>query len=257
MDRKSHLALLAFALACTALLTAAGNSQQPHFMLQEVQDGSAGIDRLADWRAERVISGIGWELATASRGGGSVMDGGLTVVQLTNAAKLSGKKHLKPGVPVSFKHCYVLAAFDLLPSGYLLVTVRDPQHYWAEYDYKQGVVDPVELVWYDESWQEQQNIPLDYAAGEYPDDFMLSPDQRTLLALKHPVDVDGEPSADGQSVNIIYLFDGSINDVLLPDADGMGALPPAWQPVGMQWDARGYLEVQAGKQIRRYEVKWD
>lgn len=247
-------AVLLLTLATPAL---AKSSLMPSFLLQETQDGSAGIEPLADWGTERVITGIGWELATVSRGDGSVMDGGLTVVQHSKAARLSRKHGAGPDVPLSLKHCYVLAAFDLLPSGYLLVTVRDPQYYWLEYDVRSGVIDPVELVWYDADWQEQQSLPLDYAASEYPDDFVLSPDQRTLLAIKHPVDDAGEPSIDGQMLNIIYLFDGSINDVLLPDTDAQGNLPAQWQPVGMDWDKRGYLVLQAGKQTRRYEVKWE
>jgi hypothetical protein len=257
MNWNLRLAEAALLLLSIALLTAAARPQQPRFMLQETQDGDAGIERLANWHTERVINGIGWELATVSRGDGSVMQGGLTVVQFTRAAKMSSKRQSTTGAPTSFKHCYVLAAFDLLPSGYLLVTVRDPQLYWQDYDHKQGIVDPIELVWFDEGWKEQQSIPLDYAANEFPDDFVMSPDQRTLLALKHPADDSGEPSSDGQSVNIIYLNDGSINDVALPEAGESGELPTDWQPVSMEWDKRGYLVVQAGKQTRRYEVKWE
>lgn len=244
-------------LLSTMLLTSAARPLQPSFLLQETQDGSAGIEPAADWHAERVITGIGWELATASRGDGHVMDGGLTVVQHSKAAQLSGKHEANPSAPHTFKHCYVLAAFDLLPSGYLLVTVRDPQYYWKDYDYKLGVVDPLELVWYDENWKEQQSIVLDYAANEYPDNFVLSPDQRTLLAIKHPLDDLGEPSKDGHALNVIYVNSGNINDVTLPDADEQGNLPADWQPVRMAWDQPGNLVVQAGKTQRRYRMKWE
>lgn len=246
-----------FLLLLAAVPASAKPRLLPAFMLQETQDGRAGIAPLADWHSARVITGIGWELATAARGDGSVMTGGLTVVQHSKAAQLSHKQSAGTSVPHSFKHCYVLAAFDLLPSGYLLVTVRDPQYYWPDYDAQQGVIDPVELVWFDEEWQEQQSLPLDYAANEYPDDFVLSPDQQTLLAIKHPVDEAGDPSPDGQILNMIHLFDGSISDVILPDADAMGNLPAQWQPVLLDWDKRGYLVLQAGKQIRRYEVTWE
>jgi hypothetical protein len=244
-------------LLSAALLTSAARPLQPSFLLQETQDGSAGIEPAADWRAERTLTGIGWELATASRGDGSVMDGALTVIQHSKAAQLSGKHRAEANAPITFKHCYVLAAFDLLPSGYLLIAVRDPQYYWKDYDYKQGVVDPIDLVWYDENWKEQQSLALDYAANEFPDDFVLSPDQRTLLAIKHPLDDSGEPSKDGQGLNIIYLASGNINDVNLPDADEQGNLPAEWQPVRMAWDQRGYLVVQAGKSQRRYQMKWE
>jgi hypothetical protein len=257
MQRFPIFAAGLFLLLTLAAPALAKPAQMPNFLLQETQDGSAGISPLADWHSERIITGIGWELATAARGDGPVMEGGLTVVQHSKAARLSGKHAAGPDVPLSLKHCYILAAFDLLPSGYLLVAVRDPRYYWPDYDAKQGVVDPVELVWYDAQWKEQQSLPLDYAENEFPDDFILSPDQRTLLAIKHPVDDSGEPAPDGQMLNIIHLFDGSINDVILPEADAQGNLPAQWQPVEMDWDKRGYLVLQAGKQTRRYEVKWE
>jgi hypothetical protein len=242
---------------CATLPASAARPLQPSFLLKETQERSAGLEPAADWHAERVLTGIGWELATASRGDGSVMDGALTVIQHSKAAQLSGKHGADPSAPLTLKHCYVLAAFDLLPCGYLLVTVRDPQYYWKDYDYKQGVVDPVELVWYDENWQEQQSLALDYAEKEFPDDFVFSPDQRTLLAIKHPLDDSEEPAKDGQSLDIIYLNSGNINSVLLPEADEQGNLPAAWQPVRMDWDKRGLLVVQAGKTQRRYEMKWE
>lgn len=256
--RHSLILVLGLAVAlCGTLLGAVKRPQQPSFLLQETQDRRTGIDPVADWRSQRTISGIGWELMTVSRGEGSVMDGGLTVIHLSKVAQLSSKRDANPSVPLTFKHCYVLAAFDLVLQGYLLVTVRDPQYYWKDYDYKEGVVDPVELVWYDQDWQEEQSLTLDYATEDFPDDFVLSPDKRTLLAIKHPVNSSGDPAKAGQSLNMIYLASGNIDDVYLPEADERGNLPAGWGPVQMAWDSRGYLVVQAGNTQRRYSMKWE
>ena len=139
----------------------------------------------------------------------------------------------------------------------LLVEVRDPATYWKDYDPGLGVSDAPELVWYDEDWYEESSLPLESAAGDFPDNFMLSPDQKTLLAIRHPVDKTGKPVAEGHSLCLIQLYDGSVEDVLLPDADEHGLLPPAWMPVRMAWNDRGNLLVQAGPQLRIYEVTWE
>jgi len=227
-------------LACAA----AWAYETPTFVLRDVLDRDQGIAREADWRAERIFEGIGWKLGTVSRGDGSVMKGGFTVVR---PAK---------GQPFTLKHCYVLAAYDLLPRGILLVTVRDPQLYWKDYDYEQGITDPVELVWYDDKWQEQYSTVLDYAADEYPDDFRISPDEKYLVSIRHPLELDGKPAPAGHALNIIYFSNGSINDLWLPEIDGTGQLPASWWPVLMEWGPKGTLTVQAGKQVRVYEVQW-
>jgi len=138
----------------------------------------------------------------------------------------------------------------------LLVTVRDPQFYWEGYDYTQGVLDPVELVWYDDDWLEQYHTVLDYAASELPDDFRLDPSQQYLLAIRHSLGNDGKPATAGHSLNVVYLSDGSLADVYLPEVEGSGEYPAVWWPVGMAWNDREQLMVQAGEQLRVYDVEW-
>jgi hypothetical protein len=258
MSRLPLRIAIVLLLACGLLaLCAAARALKPRFTLQEVLDQDAGIPQLADWRKERLLDGMGWKLATVSRGEGSVMQGGITVIQRSKVQLLKGGASEHADVPVTLRHCYVLAAFDLLPREHLLVTVRDPQRYWPGYDYKQGLTDPLELVWYDESWKEEQSLLLSYAGTAFPDDFVLSADQRTLLAIRHPVDDEGKPDPAGHALDLIYLNDGSIKAVALPEAGAQGQLPAEWQPVLMQWDSRGKLLVQAGQQARKYEVAWE
>lgn len=232
-------------IICTAmLLTAAADPQRPGFILREVVERNWGIPASADWRRERLIDGIGWQLGTVSRGDGSVMQGGYSVIHPT------GK------TPFALRHCYVLAAFDLLPSGYLLVTVRDPEYYWPGYDYREGVTDPVELVWFSKEWQEEDRSQLDFSTHDFPDGFTMAPDQQTLLAICHPVDADGEPASEGHKLASVDLRTAAVRDVLLPEMADTGAAPLLWWPLHMQWDLDGILIVQAGKQLRLYEVRW-
>jgi hypothetical protein len=271
---KSLVLCLAAALALLALCSAK-RSLEPRFVIQETLTRDQGIAAQADWRSERQFSGIGWKIGAVSRGDGSVMEGGYTVIHPgtrfnskpkdevkgkskdKDKAKDKGKDKRQPGEPIVLPKCMTLAAFDLLPRGYLLVVIRDPATYWQNYERDQGVTDIPELVWFDENWNEESSIALDYAAGEFPDQFVLSPDQRNLLAIRHPVNDDGKPVPEGHSLNTIYLRDGSINDLALPEAAGDGQLPERWQPVRMQWNDRGDLVVQAGKELRIYELKWE
>ena len=218
--------------------------ERPELVLKETIDRAWQLDKYADWRQERFFSGYGWELGTVSRGDGSVMQGGFTVV------------HPAKGNPFSWRHCYVLASFDTLPHGILLVTVRDPEFHWSGYDYTEGVVDPIEIVWFDDSWEEEDRMVLDFSATDYPDEFQLAPSGEVLLAIRHSVDDQGKLDKQGHQLDLVYLLDGEIRSLVLPEA-GPGGLPPGeWWPVLMHFDDDGNLLVQAGAALRRYEVRW-
>ena len=220
-------------------------SERARFTLTEIWPRQWVEESEADWQQERFFEGIDWQIGTVSRGDGEVMIGGFTVV------------HPYQSEPFSLRHCYVLAAFDMLPRGYLLVTVRDPEYYWPEYDVIDATSDPLELVWYDEDWQEDDRVILDYGEHEYPDDFLLSPDEKTLLSITHPLP-GSKPLADkGQTIKTIDLRSGAVEEVWLPDVDGYGNLPPQWWPVRMQWGKHNNLEVQAGKELRIYLMRWE
>jgi hypothetical protein len=207
------------------------------------------FNREPDWRKERRLSGIGWELGSAARPEGDVMTSALTAVQPAHV------------MPFSLPNCYVLAGFDLRPSGILLVTVRDPRSYWAdaaEVQARDGLPEPdsVDLVWYDEGWVEERHQPLAFEPGEFPEDFVLSPGQNYLLCIRRPMKA-GRPIAEGASLCLVWLADGTITDVYLPEVDGAGFYPVAWQPLGMQFQAGGKeLAVKAGQQIRTYDINW-
>jgi len=225
-------------------LSQAWAAQQPRFHLESTLERDAGIPAHADWRKERLFDGAGWILGTVTRGDGSVMKGGYTVIHPTH------------GEPFVLTHCYVLGAFDLSPSGHLLVTVRDPEHYWPQENYSEEVQDPIELVWYDKKWEEMYSTVLEYAATDFPDGFVLSPKQRYLLAIRHPVLLSGDLAHPGHSLDMIDLRDGAIQKVYLPEYDGFGFPPPDWWPVRMQWDSEGRLDVQGGKKVRVYTAEW-
>ncbi|HES57840.1 MAG TPA: hypothetical protein ENO21_00235, partial [Firmicutes bacterium] len=131
------------ALLCLLLATAAAwAAQQPRFHLEHTLQRDAGIAARVDWRRERLFDGAGWTLGTVSRGDGPVMRGGYTVI------------HPLRGEPFVLTSCYTLAAFDLRPSGHLLVTIRDPEYHWPAEDFSEEIIDPIELVWYDKAWEE-------------------------------------------------------------------------------------------------------
>jgi hypothetical protein len=224
--------------------------QQVRFVLSGVFDAKANVEhnaipRLADWRQQRDFDGIGWQLGTAAREDGSVMTAALTVVKPAH------------GPSFSLRHCYVLAAFDLIPRGILLVTVRDPQYYWPGYDAHLGLTDPVDLVWYSEDWQEQRHVPLDFNTAEFPDDFVMAPTEKYLLCVRHPVGGDGKPVAEGHSLDLVWLETGDITDTWLPEVGGSGFYPAAWQPLGLRFSSDGkQLQAQAGDQLRVYDVDW-
>lgn len=207
--------------------------------------GRSRIERQADWRSERRISGIGWELGCAARNDGDLMRDALTVVQ-------------QPGnPPLSLRHCYTLAAFDLKPSGILAVMVRDPQRYWPNSSEMLGVTDPVDLVWFDDNWNEERFITLDYTAGEFPDGFVLAPTGKYLLCIRHPEQA-GRPLTEGHSLNMIWLVDGTIADIFLPEVDGFGYYPASWLPLGLRFEKDGkQLTAHAGDQMRTYDVAWN
>jgi hypothetical protein len=242
-----------FLLACmppllTAVLLCSVASAEapvrPRLVLTDAVERDWGIPELADWYGERIFEGIGWRLGTVSRGDGSVMKGGYTVI------------HPAKGKPFSWQHVYVLAAFDLLPDTILLVAVRDPELYWQDYDFSLGVEDAVELVWLDGDWEEQFAATLEFAPEGFPDGFVLAPDQRSLLAIKHPAAGEDELAEAGHELCLVSLRDGLISSVPLPGTEDLGGAPAAWWPVLMQWDGDALL-VQTGEELRRYEVRWE
>jgi hypothetical protein len=237
---------LLIVLACSASQPLAGREppQTPRFRLTGSVERDWGLAPLADWRRLREFDGIGWKLGTVARGDGSVMHSAYTVV------------HPAKGEPFVLQHCYVLAAFDLLPGGILLVAVRDPEYYRKGYDYEQGVVDPVEAVWYSDDWQEEAVLELPFAPEDEPDGFILGPDQRSLLAIRHPVDADGEPAPSGHSLAQVSLEQGWLRTRYLPEYSADGTPPLGWQPLRMEWDG-GALLVQAGPELRRYRLEWE
>ena len=219
-------------------------SERARFTLTEIWKRDWIKEITTDWRRERFFEGIDWQVGTVSRGDGEVMTGGFTVV------------HPYQVQPFSLRHCYVLAAFDM-PRGYMLVAVRDPQYYWPEYSTADGVSDPLEIIWYDEDWSEEDHLTLNIPPGSNPDDFLLSPDRRTLLAITHPLDNQDELSGPGQQVLAIDTRSGAIDEVWLPEVDGFGNLPVAWWPVMMRWGRHNNLEVQAGSELRIYTMRWE
>ena len=138
----------------------------PEFVLRQTVRRDQRIAEQADWHRERLFDGIGWMIGTAARGDRSIMEGGYTVI------------HPAGGEPFVVQHTYVLAAFDLLPDGFLLVTIRDPEYHWPGYDISTGVVDPVEVVWFDPEWEEVDSLLLDVPPELKPDGFIKSPDER-------------------------------------------------------------------------------
>lgn len=230
-------------LAVPAL--AAEPSLRPNFVLQDAVLRDWGLKELAPWREQRVIEGIGWKLGTVARGDGDVMSGGYTVV------------HPAKGTPFSWKHYYVLAAFDLMPSGFLVIAVRDPELYWEGYDFKAGVTDPVEAIWYDSKWQEESALRLEFATDDFPDGFILAPDQKNLVTILHPVNAESELIPTGHSLSRVRLLTGEISRIPLPGTGDYGVAPAAWWPVLMAWSDGGDLLMQAGEEFRRYTVSWE
>lgn len=230
---------------CIALLLLAPASaqQNPQLVLRGIATRGIALPTKADWRSPRFFGGIGWDLGTASREESDVMTGGYTVIQDETAGS------------VTLQNCYVLAAFDLLPDKHLLVCVRDPELYWESYDLGQEVADPIDLVWYDADWEELYYTTLDYSSTERPDEFVLSPQGKALVAINKPVDPDSV-TQPGHLLNIIYLRDGLIGDLWLPGYDGYGNPPTAWIPVRMAFEDDGGLQVQAGGELRVYELEW-
>ncbi len=203
------------------------------------------LAELADWHSPRFFSGIGWELGTAAREARDVMTGGYTVIDDHKAGH------------VTLKHCYVLAAFDIIPGKHLLVCVRDPDHYWPGYNAALSVTDPLDLVWYDDQWEEYAYLTLDYSSMERPDEFIMDPACTCLLAINKALSDVERIDPGGHWLNLISLRDGVISDVHLPEADSLGNLPSAWLPVLMHFQADGRLQVQGGNELRLYEVRWD
>lgn len=223
----------------------------PFLTLEGEAEANAGIPELADYTKERLIEGIGWQIATTVRADTTgqlpaIMSRSYTVI-------LPARGEARP-----LRHMYVLAGFDLLPDCHLLVVIRDPQMYWADYDMQQGRTDKLELVWYDQGWNEYMNQPLDLGPEDGADNFVLSDKDVYLLAIRHPLGSEGsdELAPEGHSLCRITLKDGRVDKVPLPEADESGALPQDWLPLKMKWDDRGRLVVQAGSGLRRYTVEW-
>ncbi|GEM_PF-2097447 len=238
-----RLPYIVVALILIAAVAHATQPLRPQFTLKDAVRQDWGIAPLAGWGGERITDGIGWKLGTVSRGDGGVAAGGFTVV------------HPAKGEPFSLKRCYLLAAFDLLPRGVLGVAIRDPQYYWADYDLDLQLTDVVELVWYSESWEEEQALALEIDPLLRPDDFVLAPDQRSLLAIAHVEDEEGQPAEPGHRLLQIALLDGEVTELPIPGTDHAGEPPAAWWPLLMEWDD-GALLIQAGDELRRYEVTW-
>jgi len=239
-----YVAIIALAVLILATPAAALRYKKPSFILQDAVLRDMELKELAGWREERILEGIGWKIGSVSRGDGTVMDGGYTVV------------HPTKGTPFSWKGCYILAAYDLMPHGFLLVTVRDPEIFWEEYDRNEGLVDPVEAVWYSRNWEEEMRTVLEFPADSYPDDFILAPDEKSLLAVLHPVDGEGKLEPAGQKLVQFVLMTGEMLELPLPGTDASGAAPAAWWPVKLEWTPREDLMMQAGEEFRRYTVSW-
>jgi hypothetical protein len=241
--------LAIFLLPLCALLLGA-TPLRPTLRLEATMTRDEQIDELAGWGEDRLIDGIGWRIASAVRGDD---DGGLKGYARRGYTVMVPQR----GDSIPWRRMYVLAGFDLHPDRYLLVTVRDPEHYWQGYDIEQNVQDAVELVWYDRQWNELYNTVLDFAPEDFPDDFRLTEDQKHLLAIKHPVTTSGstELIREGHSLVWIDLRDGAIGDLHLPETDGMGTLPASWYPVKMHWNSKDELLVQAGDELRRYSLQ--
>jgi hypothetical protein len=216
---------------------------KPVFTLKDSVIRDWGIEPLAAWGELRELDGIGWKLGTVARGDGSLMRTSYTVV------------HPPKAEPFVLQHCYVLAAYDLVPSGILLVVVRDPEYYLAGYDYTDELTDMIEAVWYSDDWEEESAMQLDFAPQEHADGFVLAPDQRTLLAIRHPVDTEGEPAIAGHELVQVSLEAGWIRQRALPGYGDDGVAPAGWWPVRMRWDNAALL-VQAGDELRRYSMEW-
>ncbi|MCC7478573.1 hypothetical protein IT575_08965 [bacterium] len=249
------LALLAALLLAPAVLHCPAGSARaytkpvPRLRLKAVSKSKLYIDKLADYRADRMHEGVGWKIASAVRGTTSgalndVMRGGYTVFVPEYSEALP------------LRHYYCLAAFDFLPRQQMLVVIRDPEQYWTGYDYRDRLSDVLELVWYEKDWTECTSVVLDYGPEDYPDDFRLSPDQSTLIAIRHSLGTDGELRDSGHSLDVVYTHDGEIKPLYLPEADERGALPVEWYPVYMQWDEDQDLQVVTKQGTRVYGVEW-
>jgi len=223
----------------------------PTLTLEGEAEMDGGIAELADYTRDREINGLGWKIASAVRADqtgaiDSIMRRGLTVI-------LPDK-----GDPKPLKHCYVLAGFDLLPNEQLLVCIRDPEVYWEGYDYRRGLVDQIQLVWYDKDWNETWCMPLEYEVTDFPDDFRISEQELNLVAIRHPVREAGSEvlTQTGHALDTVRLKDGLISPVPLPEEDAYSTLPASWLPLKMRWDDNGWLLVQAGSSLRKYSLSW-
>ncbi len=245
---------LAFVVAPAALHAPGAASRaytkpMPRLRLKAVSKSKLYVDKLADYRADRMHEGTGWKIASAVRGTTSgalndVMRGGYTVAVPSY------------GDAVPWRHLYCLAAFDFLPRQQMLIVIRDPEQYWGGYDYRDKLTDVLELVWYEKDWSECTSVVLDYGPEDYPDDFRLSPDQASLIAIRHTLGSDGELRNAGHSLDVIFTHDGEIKPLYLPEADSTGALPVEWYPVYMQWDEDQDLQVVTKQGTRVYGVEW-
>jgi hypothetical protein len=234
----------------------------PTLTLEGEAEADAGIPELADYARERLIEGIGWQIATTVRPDATgalpaVMSRSYTVI-------LPARGDARP-----LRHMYVLAGFDLLPDCRLLVVIRDPQLYWTDYDVAQDRTDMLELVWYDRDWNEYMNQPLELGPRDGADDFRLSDKQLHLLAIRRSLREAGgdKLAAQGHSLCRVTLKDGRVENAPLPEADAETArggdaadsasgLPQQWLPLLMRWDEKGRLVVQTGSGLRRYRVDW-
>jgi hypothetical protein len=230
-------------------LLAAADAAAPYLRLEGLMERNQGIDELAGWGEDRLIDGIGWKIATAARGDD---DGGLKGYGRRGYTVISPQR----GDPKPLRHMYVLGAFDLLPDKYLLVTIRDPELYWPDYDYSlTTTANVIEAVWYDKDWTELFREVLEFEPTDYPDDFRLSADGKYLLCIVHPVtDSNAQQlKREGQRLVSVRLKDGALRDVPFPDTEA-GVAPADWWPVLMQWNRDDDLLVQAGDTLRRYSV---
>src|SRR4051812_39137681 len=164
------LNVLLLLLVIPLLTSAEADPHAPVLQLEGLMERQQGMHDLSAWGEDRLLHGIGWTIASAARGDD---DGGLKGLEKRGYTVISPQR----ADPMPLRHVYVLGAFDILPDQYLLVVVRDKETFWPDYDYNDAPPpDSVELVWYDKDWKELFHKLLEFKAGEFPDDFRLSPD---------------------------------------------------------------------------------
>jgi hypothetical protein len=243
-----QIVVYACCAACLLLLASARPTPlYPQFSLKHTGTTASSPPGGADWERERVISGAGWTIASGMAEAASTMRGGYTVI------------HREDGLPLVRQHCYVLAAWDYTPTeavdyGWLLVTVRDPEYYWDTVDPELDVVDPVELVWLNQRWEEVISTVLDFPPGMRPDSFRMAPDERSLLAVLHPVSAEDSTRGDAELVRIMLDY-GTVQQLATPTECRTAAAGSEY-PLHLGWTDDGRLLAQVGDTLWEYTTTW-